>query len=43
MGNFKDGKKEGSGILYYIDGSIEEGKWEDDSLVDKNDQDNKNR
>ena len=37
-GNFKKGKKEGSGILYYIDGTFEEGKWKDDSLVEAKDQ-----
>ena len=37
---FKNGKKEGSGVLYYIDGSFEEGKWEDDSFVYNNQQDN---
>jgi len=34
VGKFKDGKKEGSGVLYYIDGTIEEGKWENDNLVE---------
>ena len=38
VGNFKNGKKDGSGILYYIDGSFEEGKWKDDSFVEISDQ-----
>ena len=40
VGKFKDGKKEGSGVLYYIDGTIEEGKWENDNYVGNNEQNN---
>jgi antitoxin component YwqK of YwqJK toxin-antitoxin module len=33
VGSFKNGKKHGSGVIYYIDGTIEEGKWENDVLI----------
>jgi hypothetical protein len=36
VGSFKNGKKHGSGVLYYIDGTLEEGRWENDVLVSSN-------
>jgi hypothetical protein len=40
VGKYRDGKKEGSGVLYYIDGTVEEGYWENDIFVGSNEQNN---
>jgi hypothetical protein len=33
-GEYKDGKKNGKGKLYFVDGDVKEGIWSNDHFID---------